>query len=167
MITSRHNCDDGYISLVDIELHQLPETISVDEYQLLKKDEFHVSLVCLKQLDEMLAPDVLGDKKEAVKNSFLEFERSNPLVDFKLTGEYRLVKRKERVTIVAMVSMPGLEELFTKLRADTGLNLPTQPAHITIYTLQPNVGIGLTSLQQIEAESVGVGLPELSEINVG
>lgn len=167
MITTRHNFDAGYISLVNINLSRLPETIDIGRYTLLRKNEFHISLLCLKQLDEILDPDTVEAKKEVIKKTFLDFEKTHHLIDFELSGEYRLVKRGDRVTIVAMATVKYLEELFNEIRARTNLDFPTQPAHITIYTLQPEAGIGLTSQEQVEKESEKIDIPILYDLRVG
>ena len=60
-----------------------------------------------------------------------------------------------------MVEMPKIEDLFNEIR-NNGINIPTQPTHITLYTLQPEAGIGLTSQNQIENESKVVEIASLS-----
>lgn len=167
MITDRHNCDDGYISLVNIDLLNLPKTIDINDYILTRKNEFHISLVCLKQLDNMFESGVLVAKKQVIKQAFLNFEKSHNLTEFDLTGEYRLAKLGDKVTVAAMVDMPNLNELFDSLMNATGIQLPTQPAHITIYTLQPEVGIGLTSSEQVKKETQAIDLPFLSGVRIG
>ena len=167
MITDRHNYDDGYISLVNIDLLNLPESIDVDGYTLTRKNEFHISLVCLKQLDKLYTSDVLTAKKLELKQAFLDFEKSHNLIEFELTSKYRLAKRGDKVTVVAMADVPNINELFDSLMNATGINIPTQPTHITIYTLQPEVGIGLTSSEQVENETLEIDLPVLSAVRVG
>ena len=54
MITDKHNHDNGYISLINVNLRNVPEKIETDGYKLLKKGEFHVSIMALKNLAPML-----------------------------------------------------------------------------------------------------------------
>ena len=166
MITERHNYDDGYISLVNVNLKNLPDVIEFDNLKLLRKSEFHVSLVCLKQLDDTLETDKLDVIKTEIKNVFLEYEKQHDLTNFALLNEYRLVKRGDRVTVIAMVDMPSIDGLFDAIRAKTKLNIPTQVMHSTIYTLQPDRGIGVTSLEQLKSDSWKINLPALSELRV-
>lgn len=160
MITDRHNYDDGYIALVNINLENLPETIEIGEFKLLRKSEFHISLVCVKQLDEMFDADLIASRKDKLIQVFLNYEKSHGLTEFDRTGVFRLVKRGNKVTVVEIVDMPGIEELFNKFRSN-GINIPTQPTHITLFTLQLDVGIGLTSQNQIENESKVVELTSI------
>ena len=166
MITDRHNCDDGYISLVNIDLLNLPESIDVDGYNLTRKNEFHISLVCLKQLDKLYTSDAITARKIKLKQAFLDFEKFHNISEFNLTGEYRLAKRGDKVTVVVMVDVQNLNKMFDSLRNAVGIDLPTQPTHITIYTLQPEVGIGLISSKQVEDETRAINLPILSDIRI-
>ncbi len=59
-----------------------------------------------------------------------------------------------------------MEEFFDALEAAYEVSFPLQPAHITIYTLQPDNGIGIFTEQELEDESFQVKLPELNHIRV-
>lgn len=164
MITENHSRENGYISLARINLLGLPETIGVEDLTLHKKSEFHVSIMALKHLAPMLDSEHVEQAAEILTRSFLEFANEHDLTSFRLTGEYRLAKRAERVTIVAMVKLDNIAELFDYLRTKHDINFPTQPTHITIYTLQPEIGIGILSEDELANESTVVDVPELSEI---
>lgn len=166
MITDTHSRENGYISLAHIDLLNMPETVTVEGQTLLKKSEFHVSIMALKNLAPMLDSEHVEQAAETLTQSFLEFAKEHDLSTFHLMGEYRLVTRAERVTIVAMVELDNISELFDYLRAKHGINFPTQPTHITIYTLQPEVGIGILSRDELINESVSVDVPALSDVSV-
>ena len=166
MITENHSRENGYISLTHISLLGMPETICVEGRTLHKKSEFHVSLMALKHLAPMLDSEHVEQAAETLTQSFLEFANEHDLTSFRLTGEYRLVKRAERVTIVAMVKLDNIAELFDYLHTTHGVDFPVQPTHITIYTLQPEMGIGILSEDELTNESTVANVPELSEILV-
>jgi hypothetical protein len=166
MITKRHNYDHGYISLVEIQLGNMPEQIVVEGNSLFRKEEFHVSIMAIKNLAPLLNSTNSEEAAERLKDSFLEFEKTHNLTKFNLTGQFRLVKRDERITVVAMVELEGVEELFAFLREKHGVEFPTQPTHITIYTLQPEAGIGILSEDEMKRDSITVELPELANIQV-
>jgi hypothetical protein len=42
--------------------------------------------------------------------------------------------------------------------------LPAQVAHITLYTLQPNAGIGILSVEELQRDSEIVEVPELQRL---
>lgn len=166
MITDKHSYGGGYISLRNFDLQNLPETISVDSYELLKKGEFHVSIMALKNLAPMLNPENPEQASEQLEQDFLEFVKTHDLADFHLTGESRLVTRDERVTVVVMVELKNINELFDYLRSKHGVDFPTQPTHITMYTLQPEAGIGILSQEELTDSSSVVDIPVLANVEI-
>ena len=166
MITDKHSYGGGYISLRNFDLQNVPEKISIDDYELLKKGEFHVSIMALKNLAPMLNPENPEQSSEQLKQDFLEFVKNHDLTDFRLTGKYRLVKRDERVTVVAMVELKNINALFDYLRSKYSIDFPTQPTHITMYTLQPEAGIGILSQDELTDSSLGVDIPALANVEI-
>lgn len=164
MITPSHNCDDGYIALANIELANVPKTITIDPYLLTRTSEFHVSLMALKHLAPMIDPESPTEVTTQLVDDFVRFTKATPLTTLELTSEFRLVRRGERVSVVVMVEVPGIDALFDTLRIKYGPTLPTQPTHITLYTLQPNTGIGLFSFDEVARDTRVVMIPELNNI---
>lgn len=166
MITDHHSYGGGYISLRNFNLQNVPEKINIDGYELLKKSEFHVSIMAVKNLAPMLDGEGLEQASEQLKQAFLEFVNVHDLADFHLTSEYRLVKRDERVTVVAMVELENITELFDYLRSKYSVDFPTQPTHITLYTLQPEAGIGKLSQDELAKNSSVVDVPALADLEI-
>lgn len=160
MITKRHNCGGGCISLPFVTLADVPEKITAGGYELSRKSEFHVSLMALDKLAAMIDASDIDRSAEALKQSFVAYAETHDLTDFHLTGQYRLVKKDKRVTVVALVDFDGIEGLFDFLREKHGVDFPTQPTHITVYTLQPDAGIGIVSDSEM-AQTEAVDMPEL------
>jgi hypothetical protein len=158
MISEHHNYDNGYIGLVNIELDNLAKTIEVDEYELLIKSEFHVSLLCTKNIAPLIDDTNVDIIESELVEFFLDFIKTTPLDTYSATNEFRLVKNNDRVTLVGMVIVPGIEGLFTELSKKYGVSLPIQPTHITVYTLQPEKGIGILSKEQLDEESLVVNV---------
>lgn len=157
-LSDRHILDNGYIGLVDIKLSGLPDTLEVNGHSLLKKSELHISLACIKLLAPMIDTSRTDALQTEMAELFKEFIKTTPLTDFELTNEYRLVKRDQRVTVIAMVTVPGIKDFFKLLQDKYAVELPLQPTHITLYTLQPDTGIGLLSTEVVEKESEPVQL---------
>lgn len=161
MITPHHSHENGYISLRITDFVELPIEITVDQKTLFRKGEFHVSLMALKKLlplintvnDDITETDLVQD--------FLDYQSTVALSDFTLTNELRYVVRGERETIVSMVKVPNIDGLFDVLRAKYGVDIPTQPTHITLYTLQPEIGIGILSQDELERDSKLITLPDV------
>jgi hypothetical protein len=161
MISPHHNYDQGYIGLVNLELSNLPQTLQVKGYELLRKSEFHISLVCAKRIALLIDKTKAEQIETGIVTLFKDFIRSTPLTKYAIKNEYRLVKRDKRVALVVMVDVPGIEQLFAKLQERYNTTLPLQPTHITLYTLQPEAGIGILSEKQLrqDSEAVDIDLP--------
>ena len=161
MITDRHNYDNGYIGLVNLDIGELPETIECESYTLHRKSEFHISLVCAKRIAPLIYPDDEDRGREEIVAHFLRIVKDIPLTDFELLPELRFVEKDVRKTLVVMAKVPGIKELFDRLRTEyLGVDIPTQQTHITLYTLQPEAGIGLLSKEEVDKISRPVKAPE-------
>jgi hypothetical protein len=156
MISAHHNYDNGYIGHVNIELNGLPPKIVVGEYDLLKKSEFHISLISAKKIAAIIDSNRAAEIQTEIVAFFKEFIKTTPLDDYGLTNKFRLVKRDERVTLVVLATVPGIEKFFAELGAKYNKQLPVQVMHITLYTLQPEVGIGILSTDELERDSEAV-----------
>lgn len=161
MITPYHNHDTGYISLILKDPIELPSEIAIDEKVFTRKSEFHVSLMALKNILPLITFVHPAVTEADLVHDFLDYQYNVELSEYIPTTELRHVVRDERETIVGMVEVPGIVGLFDQLRAKYGVAIPTQPTHITLYTLQPEVGIGITSGDQLASDSTVIDLPGL------
>ncbi|MCA9330761.1 hypothetical protein KC957_01830 [Candidatus Saccharibacteria bacterium] len=95
---------------------------------------------------------------------FKDYVDTEPLDEFELLPEFRRVERDERVSLVVMTFVPGLLGYFDVLRHQYGVDFPDQPTHITLYTLQPEAGIGILSVEQVAADTHVVDVSQLRDI---
>lgn len=155
----------GYIRLEDLKLGKLPNTIKVDGSELVVKLEFHISLVWVGKLKEMVGePDKEKVKQEMVRE-FEEFIKEYPLDDYTFTKELRLVRFEGRKSVIAMAEVPNIDRFFERLSRKYDTNLPVQPTHITLYTLPTDkIGIGLLSYGELNSYSEPIDLPEIQDI---
>lgn len=144
----------GYLAL-PVEIGELPESISIEGKTLYKKPSFHVSLLCVRDLIEKH-----GDLGERILDLFCSFIRENDISFVMYTGEFRLAKSEERESIIALCEVSNLEEFSDSLGHELGIEIPPQPTHVTLYTLQPDVGIGLNSPTAMEEKSVPIQVPD-------
>jgi hypothetical protein len=158
MISDHHNYDNGYIGLVNIELSNLPKKLLVGEYELLLKSEFHISLISAKKIAALIDQNRATEIQAEIVEVFKQFTKVTPLADYELTNQFRLVKRDERVTLVVLAVVPGIENFFAELEEKYDKKLPVQVTHITLYTLQPEAGIGILSLEELERDSKAVDI---------
>jgi hypothetical protein len=163
MITSYHSYDYGYIFLLVKHFVGLPVQIKIDGKTLFKKDEYHVSLMDLEHLVSFIkvGTDTDSVSEDDLVNDFLDYQSTTDLSQFQPTNIFRYVKRDGVETVITMVDMPNLEGLFEKIRVKYGVDIPTQPTHITLYTLHPEVSIGILSQSELERYSEQVYLPDL------
>jgi hypothetical protein len=152
--------------IMPLPFFDLPETLDVEGYTLLRKSSFHVSLLYVKDLVsiyEVSKSNVVGsaDSKngnieQSILDCFCRSVKSTDIDFVKFTGEFRLAKDGERVTLVALCEVSGLKELSESFKRDLNIEIPEQPTHVTLYTLQPDIGIGLNSPEAMSSKSVRV-----------
>lgn len=150
----------GYIAL-PLELGELPSNISVEGVELIKKSSFHISLLCVKDLLEKY-----GDIEDKILESFCASTKDHVISFERFNDELRFAQHDERKSLVALCEVSNLKELFAHLRKDLDIDIPDQPTHVTLYTLQLNAGIGLNSPADMEEKSmtVNVEIPTLAVI---
>ena len=76
------------------------------------------------------------------------------------SGRYRQLQMGERRCLIALVDLVGQEEYYVRLERAVGRpgSVPRMPAHITLFTEPGGGGIGLYSVEQLEALSNTVDL---------
>lgn len=146
--------DKGYIALWCKD-YVIPDTLDVEGDSLLKKDYFHVSLLCVKNILEF-KPDIEDD----IIQYFCEFIQGHEVTFKGFTKEFRLATSEERKSVVAMCKVSNLDAFAEYLTEKIGILIVPQPTHVTIYTLQHNMGIGLNSPEELEEKSKPVEVPE-------
>lgn len=144
----------GYIAL-PVEIHGLPESVRIENETLQRRSSFHVSLLCVKDLLEKH-----GNIEEKILDSFCSFVNKNDISFVKYSGEFRFAKNGERKSLVVRCETSNLKEFSVLLGRELGMSIPPQPTHVTLYTLQPDAGIGLNSPADMEAKSLPVQVPE-------
>ncbi len=154
----------GYILLSDLKITNIPEDIQVEGIDLVKKSEFHITLVAANRLANLINPEDSERIEAEITDKFKEFVKENPIENFELTHEFRLAQRGEKKTVVAMVNIENLASFYDELRQSYGEEIPTQPAHVTLYSLQPEEGISLSSQENLDNDTRVVDIPELQDI---
>ena len=132
-----------------VQLYGLPEYVCVGDMTLLRKSAFHVSLICTGKICEkegMPAPQF----HENILKDFEKFIKTKPVAFTRFTNEFRLVSEGEKRTIIAMCEVSNLNLFFDAVDEKYNLQLEYPPLHVTLYTLQPDVGIFVTDKADIE-----------------
>ena len=136
-----------------------PNTVEYGGEILHKKSEFHVSLVCAKE-------NITTISKDELASFFDGFVNKTPISFNSFNDEFRFVVKDERKTVILSCIINNLEEFFVALNQEFGIKMPTQPAHVTLYTLQKEIGIGINSDEEMESTEE-IQIPELSKALVG
>jgi hypothetical protein len=158
---------NGYIYMpVVIPAEKLPDTVEVAGSVLHKKSSFHVSLVCVKEIIPNYAK--LGKKNDEelaheILSSFAEYVEVYPVDFLGFRDEYRHAIRDGRESLVGCCDVSNLTGFFDVLNAKYAADIPYQPTHVTLYTLQPDMAIGISSPKQM-ASYDRIALPELRTI---
>ncbi len=146
--------ENGYISLWLTD-YPLPEIFAIAGETLHKKDRFHVSLLCVRDILE-IKPDI----EDKILEHFCDFCKENQIHFEGFSKEFRLARDDDRMSVVALCKILNLDKFAEYLTDKIGINIAPQPAHLTIYTLQPNVGIGLNSPEEMELKTKLITVPE-------
>lgn len=141
-----------------VKIANLPKQIEVEGYKLLIKTSFHCSLVCIGKIMEkyrILRPDFINE----VVGDFCGFAQ-NKSVDFiRFSGEFRFASQNKRRSVIAMCEVSNLDEFYEIMNKKYGLKVALPPTHVTLYTLQPDLGIFLVNNEDIDNLTKAVTLP--------
>lgn len=155
----------GYIRLENLQLDALPEGVVVEGDQFVIKPEFHISLVWVGKLKELVSDEDKGKIKTEMIDEFNKFSEEYSLKDFEIINELRLVKQGEQKSIIVRARVPNLENFFRRLSQKYGVEFPVQPAHITLYTLPTDkIGIGILSHEEMQEKSEPIDIPAIQSV---
>lgn len=155
----------GSYIIKPIELSGLPDKIDLGETKLFRKSEFHITLLSVSRVAMRINPDNPEQIEPEIVEYFKHFVSKKPIEKFELKDKLRQVKRDERETVIVMVSIDNLENFFESLSAKYGVNIPLQPAHITLYSLDPDAGISLSSREDLDRDTKVIEVPTLDIIS--
>ncbi len=133
--------EKGYIAL-HVPVLDLPKSIEIDGKELLLKTEFHVSLLYVEGLSE--ATSITPEKIIELFDVFLQ-DRTLSFGVF--TGDFRYVtdEARGRETVIGMCTVNGFEGFAEYLSKEINFVVEPHPTHVTLYTLQPDAGIGVNN----------------------
>ena len=114
--------------------------------KLVKKEEFHVTLLHAKA-----TPKLTHVPNEELASFFELFVENNPIELVSFLDDFRYVEEDEKRTIIVRCMVSNLAELFIAFNTVFEVQLPTQPAHVTLYSLEKSVGIHINSDEKMES----------------
>jgi len=127
----------------------LPATLHLDTDYLVKPG-LHCSLIAVKKIiPHLMQHDQLSDI-EAEQRAMVAAEAALAEAQPHFAGyrpDFRIADQPDRGrhTLLVMADVPGLDRAFAILSARLQLDIPVQPAHVTLYTVANGLPIGITS----------------------
>jgi hypothetical protein len=139
----------GESVIAPVEIEGLPPEIEALGRRWQRKVEFHMTVLGAIVIEAAgLPPDAVAE--------LLGGRRVGPVF---VTREMRRVGDRERPgleTIVVMVECPALPALYEELSATFDVRLAPPPAHVTLYSTDPEVGIGIRDEEQLRERAPGL-----------
>lgn len=135
--------------ILPVSITGLPTEINAEGYKLTPRNEFHVSLVCIGKIIEkhnVSIPEFISK----VTGDFCDFVQANNIDFLRYRDEFKFAAQNEKRSVVVMCDVSNLEKFFVLLNKKYGLNLEYPPTHVTLYTLQQQMGIYLTDSEDIK-----------------
>lgn len=120
-----------------------PEKIEFEGLQLFRKSTFHVSLVCIGKIQEKYQ---ISDPEfvRHVLDYFCEYTQSSRVSFDGFRDEYWFASEGNRRSIIRMCDVQNLQGFFDVLNSKYNVEIEYPPTHVTLFTLQPEMGIFLT-----------------------
>jgi hypothetical protein len=136
----------GRSPVIPLVIDGLPEEIEALGERWQRKREFHLTALSAQKLEQA------GGGREDLWDVVTRVGSGRLLGPITLLDEVRRVTATERPglrTIVAMADAPALQPLHRDLSRALGVELESQPAHVTLYSNHPAEGIGLENPRQL------------------
>jgi len=160
-----HNHNNRFIALTNLSPGDLPESLEFEGEKLIVKPEFHITLVAVKYIAEIIDKDNAEKLQLEIVEEFNRFTEKFPLMEYELLNDIRFVAIEDNKTIIIMVKLKGIENFFETLEKKYHKALPLQPTHITLYTLATNTfGIPICSHKELKTISTPIIVPKLQAL---
>lgn len=160
-----NNFKNMSIVLGNLGVADLPKSLEFGGNKFVVKPEFHITLLNFERIAKLIDSANVEKLKPDILSEFYEFVNKQPLTQYTLSKELRLVRAGENKTIVVLAKLKGIDKLFDTLSKKYGVALPVQPTHITLYTLPTDTfGIPINSYEELKKISKLVDLPELQTL---
>jgi hypothetical protein len=166
MSDTYNNYQNKFIQLANLKVGGIPENLKFAGNEFIIKNEFHITLLAVERIARIIESDNVENLKLEIVDEFNKFVAEHPLTEYRLLDDVRLVTVDNNKTIVVIAELQGIESLFDRLSKKYKVELPVQPAHITLYTLPTDTfGIPIFSYEHLSGISETVQIPELQDLD--
>lgn len=135
-----------------------PEVLKFEGLTLYRKSSFHVSLVCIGKIQEKYQ---ISDPEfvRHVVDDFCEYTQSTKVTFDGFRDEYWFASEDQLRSIVRMCDVSSLMGFYSLLNSKYNVEIEYPPTHVTLYTLQPDIGIFLTDKDDLRRLARSVSNP--------
>jgi hypothetical protein len=141
-----------------VEPPNLPDTITVEGYKLTRRSAFHVTLIAVGRIgtnQRTAVPNFL----ELILTDFRSFVEQHPVRLLRYRNEFRFASENDRRSLVVTCDLENLDRFYDVLKTRYDLQTEYPPTHVTLYTLQRDLGIFLTDSNDINRLTKSVPNP--------
>jgi hypothetical protein len=159
---------NGSYFFYDLDLPGLPAKAVLGGREFELNSLLHVSLITnLRRFVPQLVAKLDAEEDEALlllvdSATALIAEIQPKLIGYR--SDLRVAKRGDDETIVIMVDVSGLDELQHRLGDKFGLDIPSRPAHVTLYLLPGSQPVPIRDQQQLQEYTRPLTEAELAEL---
>jgi hypothetical protein len=154
--------EPGRSVVAPVQIEGLPERIDALGAFWLRKVEFHVTAISAAAVEGLGADD--PGAAWATVAAVADGRSIGPVLVFDEVRRVRDSARPELRTLIAMAHAAGLDALHDDLSAALGQALGPPPAHITLYSSDPQAGIGIDNEWELVQRAPRLGLSALQEV---
>ena len=145
----------GQSAIAPVEITGLPPRIEALGRRWQRKVEFHMTVIGSSRIER------LGRADSGIRERVAGVLDARSVGPIYLTRELRRVRHPEAAeleTIVVMVACPALAAIYRELSEEVAAELVPPPAHVTLYSTDPEQGIGINDQAELRERA-----PEMSE----
>jgi hypothetical protein len=147
----------GESAIAPVEIEGLPPEIEALGRRWQRKVEFHMTVL------GRAAIEATGLLPEAVAGLL----RGRPVGPIVVTREVRRARHEDKPeleTLVVMADCRALGQLYEELSAVLDVRLSPPPAHVTLFSTDPEQGIGINDEEQLRERAPELSSEEQDEV---
>jgi hypothetical protein len=151
----------GESAVAPVEIDGLPDEIEALGGRWQRKLEFHMTVIGAARIEEVAREDPAAPDRVA---RVLDGRGVGPIY---VTRELRRVRHPDEPgfeTIVVIVECPALAGVYRDLSAELDAELAPPPAHVTVYSTDPERGIGINDERQLRERASPLSAQEQEEV---
>jgi len=159
----RYTFNDKSMTIsMPVSVPDFPKEIVANNYALLLKSSFHVTLFPCGKIIEKHKIEI-PNFVDLVLEDFCNFVNENKIELVKYIDDFRFVEEDDLRSVIMMCEVTNLDKFFKFINEKYKLNLETSPTHVTVYTLPDKLGIFVLDSEEIKSKTEIINMPELSK----